>query len=204
MSVQISTGYITVLQAFSQMVGELCDEMQQQFIKGKLILKQCLKLLISVALLLATTSGFAAVNKAPALRLPAVEGEVDLSILEGKVIYLDFWASWCEPCRESFPWMAAMKEKYGSQGFEVVAINLDKERKLADQFLQAMDVNFIVAFDAAGESASKYELRGMPGSYLIDRDGNIHASHLGFRDKDKAKLEMAIQKLLQQGRGGER
>lgn len=203
MSVQISTDHMTVSQVFKHMVCELCDEIQQQFLMSKLMIKLYLKLLMSIALLLATTSGFAAVNKAPVIQLPALHGEVDLSILEGKVVYLDFWASWCEPCRESFPWMAAMKEKYGSQGFEVVAINLDKERELADQFLQAMNVNFIVAFDAEGESAAKYSLRGMPGSYLIDRGGNIHASHLGFRDDDKAQLEMAIQKLLQQGRGGQ-
>jgi thiol-disulfide isomerase/thioredoxin len=166
-------------------------------------MKHLLTLFMSIALLLAASSGFAAITRAPAIQLPAAEGEIDLSQLEGKVVYLDFWASWCTPCRESFPWMAAMKEKYGSQGFEVVAINLDKERELADEFLQAMDVNFIVAFDTAGESASEYGLRGMPGSYLIGRDGNIHASHLGFRDADKARLESAIQTLLQHGGGVE-
>ena len=204
MSVQISIRHMTVLQVFAQTFGELCDEMQQKFMLSKLIMKRSLTFLVSIALLLATTSGFAATNKAPDLRLPAVGGEVDLSMLQGKVVYLDFWASWCDPCRESFPWMAGMKEKYGGQGFEIVAVNLDKERKLADQFLQAMDVNFIVAFDEAGESAARYGLRGMPGSYLIGRDGHIHASHLGFRDKDKAKLETAIQQLLQQGQGGAR
>lgn len=204
MSVQVSMHHMTVSQVFRQLLCEVCDELQQKFIVSKLVIKHCLTVLLSIAVLMATTSGFAAINKAPALQLPALEGEVDLSMLEGKVVYLDFWASWCEPCRESFPWMAAMKEKYGSQGFEVIAINLDKERKLADQFLQVMDVNFIVAFDATGESATRYGLRGMPGSYLIGKDGNIHASHLGFRDKDKSKLETAIQKLLRQGQGGER
>ena len=140
----------------------------------------------------------AAANEAPAIHLPAIDGEVDLAQLQGKVIYLDFWASWCDPCRDSFPWMAEMKEKYGAQGLEVVAVNLDKERELANTFLKTMKVNFFVAFDASGESAEKYGLRGMPGSYLIGRDGNIQASHLGFNDKDKAKLEAAIKVLLQQ------
>jgi peroxiredoxin len=94
--------------------------------------------------------------------------------------------------------MAEMKEKYGSDGLEVVAVNLDKEKELANQFLDTMDVNFVVAFDASGESAEKYKLRGMPGSYLIGRDGIIQASHLGFNDKDKAKLEAAIKVLLLQ------
>lgn len=154
--------------------------------------------LVSLCLLLTGITGLADVSKAPAIHLPAIEGEVDLARLEGKVVYLDFWASWCDPCRDSFPWMAEMKEKYGSDGLEVVAVNLDKERALADKFLDTMKVNFIVAFDASGESAEKYKLRGMPGSYLIGRDGSIQASHLGFNDKDKAKLEAAIKVLLQQ------
>ena len=147
---------------------------------------------------LATMTAFAAVKQAPPLELPTIDGNINLAQLEGKVVYLDFWASWCDPCRESFPWMAEMKEKYGAQGLEVVAVNLDKERALADTFLKTMKVNFVVAFDASGESAEKYGLRGMPGSYLIGRDGNIQASHLGFNDKDKAKLEAAIKVLLQQ------
>jgi thiol-disulfide isomerase/thioredoxin len=155
-------------------------------------------LYVSAVLLLATFNVTAALNKAPPIRLPAIAGEIDLSRLEGKVGYLDFWASWCDPCRDSFPWMAELKEKYGNQGLEVVAVNLDKEREKADAFLQAMKVNFIVAFDPDGDSAICYELRGMPGSFLIGRDGNIRASHMGFRNSDKEKLEKAIKTLLEQ------
>jgi len=162
------------------------------------MMKHISMLLVSLCLTLVTITGFADVGKAPEIHLPAIDGEVDLAKLEGKVVYLDFWASWCDPCRDSFPWMAEMKEKYGTQGLEIVAVNLDKERALADKFLNNLNVNFVVAFDASGESAEKYGLRGMPGSYLIGRDGNIQASHLGFNDKDKAKLEAAIRVLLQQ------
>ncbi len=158
-------------------------------------------LLVSLCLLLTSAGSFADIGKAPAIHLSTTDGELDLAQLEGKVIYLDFWASWCDPCRESFPWMAEMKEKYGSEGLEVVAVNLDKEKELADQFLDTMNVNFVVAFDASGESAEKYKLRGMPGSYLIGREGNIQASHIGFNDKDKTKLEAAIKVLLQQQQG---
>ncbi|NNL07300.1 MAG: TlpA family protein disulfide reductase [Gammaproteobacteria bacterium] len=153
---------------------------------------------VSLCLLLTSMTSLADISKAPAIHLPAIEGEVDLVQLQDKLVYLDFWASWCDPCRDSFPWMAEMKEKYGSDGLEVVAVNLDKERTLADKFLDTMKVNFVVAFDASGESAEKYKLRGMPGSYLIGRDGNIQASNLGFNDRDKAKLEAALKVLLQQ------
>ena len=153
-------------------------------------------LLLSFVLL--TQSSFAESNQAPEINLPSIDGNVRLSDLKGKVVYLDFWASWCDPCRASFPWMAEMKETYGQHGLEIVAINLDKERDLANTFLKDMDVNFIVAFDPSGESAERYQLRGMPGSYLIGKDGSIQASHLGFRDKDKQKLESALKTLLKQ------
>ena len=89
-----------------------------------------------------------------------------------------------------------MKTAYEAQGFEVVAINLDKERKLANKFLEGMNVNFIIAFDEVGDTATEYKLRGMPTSYLIGRDGKLYASHVGFREKDKAKMEDAIKELL--------
>ena len=78
----------------------------------------------------------------------------------------------------------------------MVAVNLDKDRKLADAFLKEMEVNFVVAFDQSGESASSYKLKGMPSSYLIGRDGKLYASHIGFKEKDKTKLEQAIEELL--------
>jgi thiol-disulfide isomerase/thioredoxin len=148
------------------------------------------------ALILLHSVSYAAVNEAPEFNLPAVTGEVQLGSLKGKVVYLDFWASWCEPCKKSFPWMHEMKQRYADKGFEVLAVNLDKDRKLADAFLKEMDVNFIVAFDESGATASDYKIKGMPSSYLIGRNGIVHASHIGFREKDKEKLEQVIKNLL--------
>jgi thiol-disulfide isomerase/thioredoxin len=147
-------------------------------------------------MLLASNAVSAAVTEAPSIRLPAIEGELDLASLRGKVVYLDFWASWCKPCQKSFPWMRALKSAYEAQGLEVVAVNLDKDRALADSFLKQLDVNFVVAFDTSGSSASDYQLKGMPSSYLIGRDGKIYATHVGFRHQDEQKLETAIQTLL--------
>lgn len=146
--------------------------------------------------ILFSQNSMAAFNQAPAIDLPGTDGNVQLEDYRGKVVYLDFWASWCEPCKKSFPWMHQMKANYADQGFEIVAVNLDKDRKLANEFLKLVDVNFQVAFDNSGKTASRYKLRGMPSSYLIDRDGKVHASHVGFRDKDKSDLEQAIKSLL--------
>ena len=146
--------------------------------------------------LLLSHNSYAVFNQAPGINLPGMDGDVKLESLKGKVVYLDFWASWCKPCVKSFPWMNEIKRSYADKGFEILAVNLDKDRKLADEFLKNMDVNFKVAFDDSGKSAAAYKLKGMPSSYLIGRDGKVYASHIGFREKDKAKLEQAIKKLL--------
>ena len=139
---------------------------------------------------------------APPLVLPTSNGELDLGKLRGRVVYLDFWASWCGPCRKSFPWMSDMQARYGGQGLSVVAVNLDQDRALADRFLAAYKPGFTVAYDQQGVSAEKYEVKGMPSSYLIDRAGRIHTRHVGFREQEKARLEDEIRTLVQADKGG--
>lgn len=151
---------------------------------------------IIFAFVLFGNNSYAAFNPAPAINLPGLEGYVQLEKHKGKVVYLDFWASWCKPCQKSFPWLYDIKQSYANQGFEVIAVNLDKDRKLADAFLQELKVNFLVAFDESGKSAADFKLKGMPSSYLIGRDGKVYASHIGFREDDKAMLEQAIKTLL--------
>ncbi len=139
-----------------------------------------------------------ALDTAPDFTLAGIDAQVKLAEQKGKVVYLDFWASWCVPCRKSFPWMNQLKEHYGPQGLEIIAINLDKEREPTDAFLAATAPTFTIAFDPQGQSAESYQVMGMPSSYLIDRNGMLHHSHIGFRDKDKRALESQIEELLQQ------
>jgi len=158
-----------------------------------------IKQFVFIFLLSLTSLAFASnniISEAPAIKLPGQTAEVVLSDFKGKVVYLDFWASWCLPCKKSFPWMQDIQHSYADQGFEIIAINLDKDREKAEQFLKDMQVDFTVAFDESGESASAYKLKGMPSTYLIGRDGKVYASHVGFRDTDKQQLEQAIQGLL--------
>jgi len=154
--------------------------------------------LILIVLMLGPSSkSFAAVTEAPNVILPTLNGEVNLKALRGKVVYLDFWASWCKPCIKSFPWMHYLKKTYQDQGLEIVAVNLDKEKRPAEEFLKLVDVNFIVAFDPEGKTAKAYQLRGMPSTYMIGRDGRLYVSHIGFREKDKLKMEKAVKILLE-------
>ena len=133
---------------------------------------------------------------APDFELDGLDGKVKLSEYKGKVVYLDFWASWCGPCRKSFPWMNDVHSRLKKKGFRVIAINLDTKRADADKFLTQLTANFDIAFDPPGKVAELYELQGMPSAYLIDRDGKLHSAHMGFRDKDIPLLEREIELLL--------
>ena len=121
---------------------------------------------------------------------------VQLDDFKGKAIWLDFWASWCLPCRASFPWMNEMQKKYQSRGLKIIAVNLDKDRTEVNRFLDHYPANFTILLDPAGSSARQYKVRGMPSSYMINRQGQVIKQHLGFRKADTAKLEADIQQLL--------
>lgn len=129
---------------------------------------------------------------APPFELPGLAGTVSLAALKGKVVYLDFWASWCGPCRKSFPWLNDMQARYGPRGLQVVGVNLDAKRAEADKFLAEVPAAFTIAFDPKGETGAAYGLMGMPSSYLIGADGKILHAHTGFRDEQRKAREAAI------------
>lgn len=122
--------------------------------------------------------------------------ETMLSENKGKVIYLDFWASWCIPCRKSFPWMNKVQADYANKNFTVISINVDKDFGLAQRFLTEIPASFPVIYDPNGELASKYKLQGMPSSFLINRDGKFVRGHKGFFSKNIATYETEIEQLL--------
>lgn len=147
-------------------------------------------------LLLFFSLGVASANQAPDFRLPGLKGDVALSDYQGKIIYLDFWASWCIPCRKSFPWMNDLAKKFAKQGLEVVAINVDENREDAEHFLKRYPADFTLAFDHKGVTPAQYKVKGMPSSYLIDRSGKIIYQHIGFRHEDIDAMEARIRKAL--------
>lgn len=136
---------------------------------------------------------------APAFSLPGISGQKTLADYRGHYLYVDFWASWCGPCRQSFPWMNEMQDKYDASGLKIIAINLDENRSDADRFLDEVDADIDIAFDNEGNSAEAFNVRGMPSSYLINPDGEIVFSHIGFRQRDTARLESEIAKVMGDG-----
>ncbi|MBL0087841.1 MAG: TlpA family protein disulfide reductase [Ideonella sp.] len=145
-----------------------------------------------LALCLATVRAADVGQPVPDVDLPGSSVGAKLSDLRGKVVYLDFWASWCGPCKQSFPWMNDMQRKYGARGLQVLAINLDAKRSDADQFLAQNPAAVALAFDAKGESAKRIGVKGMPTSLLVGADGKVLLVHQGFRAEDRADLEARL------------
>jgi thiol-disulfide isomerase/thioredoxin len=133
---------------------------------------------------------------APAFDLPGKDGAVQLAKYQGKLVYVDFWASWCGPCRQSFPWMNEMQAKYGAKGLQVVGVNLDAKTDDARRFLAETPARFTVAFDPAGATPRAYGIKGMPSSVLIGPDGKVLYEHAGFKEADRAELEQVIKRAL--------
>jgi cytochrome c biogenesis protein CcmG, thiol:disulfide interchange protein DsbE len=134
---------------------------------------------------------------APEIALKTLSGEtVKLSTLKGKVVLVDFWASWCAPCRESMPVLEKLSKSYKEQGFVVLGVNIDNDAEAARKFLKDLPVSFQVVNDAQKQVAKAYAPPTMPSSYLIDRQGKVHVVHAGFKRSDAAKLEAEIKTLL--------
>jgi thiol-disulfide isomerase/thioredoxin len=120
----------------------------------------------------------------------------ELGPVEGKVVWGDFWASWCVPCRRSFPWMNTMHEKYSAQGLQIIAVNLDMERALADGFLKESPAKFTIRFDPQGKLAQQFDVQAMPSSFVLDAAGKVIAVHHGFKLADTEEYEKQIQAAL--------
>lgn len=136
----------------------------------------------------------------PHLRLPVLEGEstVSLEQLRGKVVYLDFWASWCGPCRESMPLYETMYREIGSEHFEILAVNLDEDPNDASKFLRQHPVSYTVLSDPTGTAAETWRLKAMPTSFLLNVSGEVVNAYPGFETSHLEDIRNDIEALLRQ------
>ena len=141
-------------------------------------------------------------QKAPAVSGARLDGRGQLSLaqLKGKVVYLDFWASWCKPCALSLPALDGFQKEFGAKDFAVLAVNVDRDPALAKAFLSRRPVGYPSVFDPKGDLPVRFGVETMPTSFLIDRDGVIRRVHRGFRKEDVPELRSAIQELIRSGR----
>ena len=128
--------------------------------------------------------------------------DLDLGRYHGRVVIIDFWASWCKPCRQSMPWLNELRARYAPSGLVIVGVNVDAERGDAEKFLRAVPVSFDVVFDPDGSLAQRFKVPGMPATFLYDRQGALAESHLGFRQAQRAPFEARVQELLSRPAAG--
>ncbi len=166
-----------------------------RFLASTLALPALLALLLWTAPSLALDAG----DRAPAFAAPALKGGgmVELSKYRGKVVYLDFWASWCAPCLKAIPAIEKMRGEFPADDFQIVAVNVDKKKKKALRFLEKNPIGYPSAADPKGRLPGQFGLETMPTSYLIDRDGVIRYVHRGFKRGDDEKLRHEIRALLE-------
>ena len=141
---------------------------------------------------------------APVFTLPAVrQGEAPIALADhrGKVVYLDFWSVWCEPCRRTMPALAQMREAWPREEFEVLALNQDTSRTDALRFLEQASVGYPVALDLGGATARRYGVTALPAAVVIDRGGILRHVFKGPQVENSAFIRQALARLLGQPPG---
>jgi len=128
--------------------------------------------------------------------LTVADSGLNLASYDGKVVMVDFWASWCVPCRRSFPWMNDMHDSYASDGLVIIAVNLDRSADDAARFLTKYPARFEIAYDPEGMLAREFDVEVMPSSIIIGRNGEVIERHAGFKVKQQNEYEATIRAAL--------
>lgn len=134
----------------------------------------------------------------PEINLPDLNNgkKISLAALRGKVVLVDFWASWCAPCKEEMPVLESLHKRFKDSGLVIIGVSVDNEAANAKKFLSSVKVSFPIVHDAGKTVADSFKPPRMPTSYVIDKTGKIRFIHAGFRKEDAKKLEDEITKLL--------
>lgn len=148
-------------------------------------------------LVVAACTAFAAIGTAG----EPVQDRLGLASHLGEVVVVDFWASWCKPCRQELPWLATMQARHAKAGLTVLTVNLDQERPQADKLLATLGVTLPVVYDPDGALAEAHQIEGMPTSLIYDRDGKLRATRVGFDRDEEDAFEKLLVELLAGGTG---
>lgn len=141
-------------------------------------------------------------DSAPDFQAPTLKEGRTLSLesFRGRVVFLDFWASWCAPCATSLPILDGLRTEFGAEGFQVLAVNVDRDPRKAEDFLAKRPVGYPSVSDPEGKLPIRFGIETMPTSFLIDRQGVIRYVHRGFRKGDEDTLRAQIRALMADGR----
>lgn len=165
-------------------------------------------LVFFIGLILAPTIGSTGENspaetgkKAPSCMINSLSsspGTINLQDYSGKVILIDFWASWCVPCRKSFPLLNQLDKRYRNAGLQIIGIGVDENSSDAERFIEKFPVTFTLGLDTKGNCPKAYSVKGMPSSYLIDRNGMMREIFIGFRENEIQSIEKSINELIKE------
>ncbi|GAB6140753.1 TlpA disulfide reductase family protein [Methylosoma difficile] len=159
-----------------------------------------LQLLFLLALLLPSYASMALEQGDPAAQCEltswADQQKQTLAQFKGKVVYVDFWASWCGPCAKSFPFLNQLDNDLKAKGLQILGVNLDEDKAAAQAFLDKYPASFSIVSDSGEQCARSFAVKGMPSSYLIDKKGLIRHVHLGFRPSEAEEVRALIEQLL--------
>lgn len=141
----------------------------------------------------------ASASIAPSFALPSRSGDmISLSALKGQVVMINFWASWCGPCRQEMPLLDQMHKRYSSLGFTLLGVNVEADTKDAEKWLAATPVTFPVLFDKENKVSKLYDVNAMPSTVFIDRKGNVRYLHRGYKSGDEGEYLNQIRALLKE------
>jgi len=159
-----------------------------------------LRSLLVAAIFVYTPFSLQAAEVGSALPVCNLKNFADEAVLQlaqpGKVLYVDFWASWCPPCAQSIPFLNEVQAQYKDKGLEVIGINLDENKTDADAFLKTHPIKFTIASNPDTQCPEVFGVQAMPSSYLIDRTGKIRHIQLGFHSAETDEIRQKVQKLL--------
>ena len=136
---------------------------------------------------------------APDFRLQTMDGgPVALSDLKGQVVMVNFWATWCGPCRQEMPHLEALYQRYSDLGFTLLGVNVEEDSGGADEFLAETPVSFPILFDPGNEVSELYDVIAMPSTVLVDRNGNMRFIHHGYQPGYESEYQSQIRALLRE------
>ena len=158
-----------------------------------------LGLMALTSVILGTAANAAGDSAAPGFSLPARGGStIDLAQYKGQVVMINFWASWCVPCRQEMPLLDSIYKKYKPLGFTLLSVNVEPEQKDAENFLKQTPVSFPVVFDAKSKVSGLYNVEGMPTTVFVDRKGNVRLMHVSYKAGDENLYMDQIRTLLRE------
>jgi peroxiredoxin len=155
--------------------------------------------ILAISTVLTPVARAAAPAPAPDFTLPARDGgNVRLSDLRGQVVMINFWATWCGPCRQEMPLLQQIQAKYEPLGFTLVGINVEPDSAAAITWLKQVSVSFPILFDQKNVVAEQFGVQGMPSSVFVDRAGNVRYVHRGYQPGDEAKYADMVRSLAKE------